>query len=277
MPCPQDFEFTNLELLKPTRMNKIYLAFAATVFDTDLIFTIFNVPTIGICRAEQREKACKKLNIEYRLLTHFEHSHNQHNVVHKPLLAPMGSGSIGGSMGMGSLGIPGLSAKRLESMEAKLMGHNSSQSHSQQQQQHHQHQQQHHHAQQHQQHQVELIKGMAAAQVMGGGGLGGQGMGGGGGGSGDLYYSPSMSGGGPMGGGVAQLRGGLSAAALNGGNLGASVPGWGIPDLGQGGSMLPPGASLASRKRDAGPVSAPYQRVGNRWTLCRVDGLLGFP
>ena len=28
---PQDFEFTNLELVKPTRMNKVYIAFAAQV------------------------------------------------------------------------------------------------------------------------------------------------------------------------------------------------------------------------------------------------------
>lgn len=27
----QDYEFTNLELVKPTRMNKVYMAFAAQV------------------------------------------------------------------------------------------------------------------------------------------------------------------------------------------------------------------------------------------------------
>ncbi|EFJ50616.1 hypothetical protein VOLCADRAFT_116796 [Volvox carteri f. nagariensis] len=68
----QDFEFTNLEFLKPTRMNKVYIAFTASILDTDLLFVVFNVPTIGICRAEQREKACKKLHIDYRLLSHFD-------------------------------------------------------------------------------------------------------------------------------------------------------------------------------------------------------------
>ncbi|GLC44187.1 hypothetical protein PLESTM_001565000 [Pleodorina starrii] len=68
----QDFEFTNLEFLKPTRMNKVYMAFTASVHDTDLLFVVFNVPTIGICRAEQREKACKKLHVDYRLLSHFD-------------------------------------------------------------------------------------------------------------------------------------------------------------------------------------------------------------
>eukprot|EP00798_Chlamydomonas_sp_ICE-L_P031814 gene31814-7016_t len=59
----QDYEFTNLEFLKPTRMNKVYMVFACTIMDMDTLFVVYNVPTIGICRAEQREKACQKLGV----------------------------------------------------------------------------------------------------------------------------------------------------------------------------------------------------------------------
>jgi len=64
----QDFEFTNLEFVKPTRMNKVYMLFACTIMDLDTLFVVFNVPTIGICRAEQREKACQKLGVQMPLL-----------------------------------------------------------------------------------------------------------------------------------------------------------------------------------------------------------------
>ena len=39
------------------------MVFAATLLDIDTIFLVYNVPTIGICRAEQREKACQKLGV----------------------------------------------------------------------------------------------------------------------------------------------------------------------------------------------------------------------
>lgn len=63
-----EFEFANLEFMKPTRMNKVYVAFSCTVLDLDMLFCVFNVPTIGICRAEQREKACQRLGINMALL-----------------------------------------------------------------------------------------------------------------------------------------------------------------------------------------------------------------
>ncbi|KAG2452631.1 hypothetical protein HYH02_002865 [Chlamydomonas schloesseri] len=75
----QDYEFTNLEFLKPTRMNKVFMVFTINIAGLDdLIYVAFNVPTIGICRAEQREKACKKLNIDFKLLSHFDHTGSNH-------------------------------------------------------------------------------------------------------------------------------------------------------------------------------------------------------
>lgn len=44
------YEFNNLELEKPTRMNKVYMVFACQVSDCDLLCTVYGVPTIGICR-----------------------------------------------------------------------------------------------------------------------------------------------------------------------------------------------------------------------------------
>ncbi|PNW74638.1 hypothetical protein CHLRE_12g489150v5 [Chlamydomonas reinhardtii] len=79
----QDYEFTNLEFLKPTRMNKVFMVFTINIAGLDdLIYVAFNVPTIGICRAEQREKACKKLNIDFKLLSHFDHAGNNSNNNH---------------------------------------------------------------------------------------------------------------------------------------------------------------------------------------------------
>lgn len=82
-PPSQDYEFTNLEFLKPTRMNKVFMVFTINIAGLDdLIYVAFNVPTIGICRAEQREKACKKLNIDFKLLSHFDHAGNNSNNNH---------------------------------------------------------------------------------------------------------------------------------------------------------------------------------------------------
>ncbi|KAF5842316.1 hypothetical protein DUNSADRAFT_7969, partial [Dunaliella salina] len=39
------------------------MVFACTIMDLDTLYIAYNVPTIGICRAEQREKACQKLGI----------------------------------------------------------------------------------------------------------------------------------------------------------------------------------------------------------------------
>ena len=59
----QDYEFSNVELVKPTRMNKVYMVFACSILEQDLMFVVYNIPTVGICRAEQRTKACQKLGL----------------------------------------------------------------------------------------------------------------------------------------------------------------------------------------------------------------------
>ncbi|CAD7697834.1 unnamed protein product [Ostreobium quekettii] len=63
-----DFEFLNLEFMKPTRMSKVYACFACTVLERDLLYCIFHIPTVGICRAEQRIKACERLSIPRRVV-----------------------------------------------------------------------------------------------------------------------------------------------------------------------------------------------------------------
>lgn len=60
-----DYEFSSVELVKPTRMNKVYLVFACSILEQDLMFVVYNIPTVGICRAEQRAKACQKLGINF--------------------------------------------------------------------------------------------------------------------------------------------------------------------------------------------------------------------
>lgn len=44
-------------------MNKVYIVFACNILDQDLLWCVYNIPTVGICRAEQRVKACQKLGI----------------------------------------------------------------------------------------------------------------------------------------------------------------------------------------------------------------------
>ena len=39
------------------------MIFSADILDIDTLFVVYHVPTIGICRAEQREKACQKLGV----------------------------------------------------------------------------------------------------------------------------------------------------------------------------------------------------------------------
>jgi hypothetical protein len=60
-----DFEFANLEFLKPTRMAKAVMCFACSVLGQDLLYVSWDIPTVGICRAEQRAKACARLGLMY--------------------------------------------------------------------------------------------------------------------------------------------------------------------------------------------------------------------
>jgi hypothetical protein len=50
-------------LNKPSRMKPFYVVFAASVLDTDLLYTVWHVPCIAICRADQTDNACKVLGL----------------------------------------------------------------------------------------------------------------------------------------------------------------------------------------------------------------------
>jgi len=96
-----EYEFTNLELLKPTRMNKVYIVFSCTILDMDTLYCVYNVPTIGICRAEQREKACQKLCVPLSVLA------VEGLPTPKAEAIDLGRMGMGGTpLGMGAMGIP---------------------------------------------------------------------------------------------------------------------------------------------------------------------------
>jgi hypothetical protein len=44
---------------------QVYLVFACSILEQDLMFVVYNIPTVGICRAEQRAKACQKLGVSF--------------------------------------------------------------------------------------------------------------------------------------------------------------------------------------------------------------------
>lgn len=44
---------------------QVYLVFACSILEQDLMFVVYNIPTVGICRAEQRAKACQKLGVNF--------------------------------------------------------------------------------------------------------------------------------------------------------------------------------------------------------------------
>jgi hypothetical protein len=98
-----DFEFCGVELLKPTRMNKAYLVFACSILEQDLMFVVYNIPTVGICRAEQRVKACQRLGINYADLAHVEQ-------MYVPAAIARGAGVPPPSRGGGAAAAAGLPA-----------------------------------------------------------------------------------------------------------------------------------------------------------------------
>jgi hypothetical protein len=63
----RDFEFDKLEFARPSRMNKVFILFSTRVVDLDMVFTIFEVPTVCFCRREQKERAYSKLGVPYRV------------------------------------------------------------------------------------------------------------------------------------------------------------------------------------------------------------------
>ncbi|GBF88728.1 hypothetical protein Rsub_01629 [Raphidocelis subcapitata] len=123
-----DFEFSGVELLRPTRMNKAYLVFACSVLEQDLLFIAYDIPTVGICRAEQRVKACQKLGLNYADLAHVEHMYVPPAVAVGAGVAPRaveddseGSGGAGGG-GAGGGGGAAARRKRTSSQHAAAGG-----------------------------------------------------------------------------------------------------------------------------------------------------------
>jgi hypothetical protein len=123
-----DYEFCGVELLKPTRMNKAYLVFACSVLEQDLLFVVYNIPTVGICRAEQRVKACQKLGINYADLAHVEHMYVPPAVAQTAgVHGPTGRAAAAAAMeddsdGDASGGLGGARRKRTASQQAAAGG-----------------------------------------------------------------------------------------------------------------------------------------------------------
>jgi len=54
-----DYEFSSLELVKPTRMNKVYLVFACSILEQDLMFIVYNISNCGHLQGSSRgPEAC---------------------------------------------------------------------------------------------------------------------------------------------------------------------------------------------------------------------------
>ena len=62
-----EFDFDKLEFARPSRMNKVFILFSTQIADVDILFTIFEVPTVCFCRREQKERAYAKLGVPYRM------------------------------------------------------------------------------------------------------------------------------------------------------------------------------------------------------------------
>jgi hypothetical protein len=70
---------------------QVYLVFACSILEQDLMFVVYNIPTVGICRAEQRAKACQKLGISFKELGGLDYG--QDNAA--PPVYPAASGKNG--------------------------------------------------------------------------------------------------------------------------------------------------------------------------------------
>lgn len=63
----RDYEFDKLEFARPSRMNKVFVLFSMQVAGLDILYTVFEVPTVCFCRREQKERAYGKLGVPYRV------------------------------------------------------------------------------------------------------------------------------------------------------------------------------------------------------------------
>jgi hypothetical protein len=71
--------------------NPVYMVFACLVADQDLLFVLYDVPCISICRAEQRLKALERLGMPATVYREIEERGGSH-VVGVPLPGPNVSG-----------------------------------------------------------------------------------------------------------------------------------------------------------------------------------------
>lgn len=62
----RDFEFDKLEFARPSRMNKVFILFSTQIAGLDILYTIYEVPTVCFCRREQKERAYAKLSVPFR-------------------------------------------------------------------------------------------------------------------------------------------------------------------------------------------------------------------
>jgi hypothetical protein len=62
----RDFEFDKLEFARPSRMNKVFILFSTQIAGLDVLYTIYEVPTVCFCRREQKERAYAKLCVPFR-------------------------------------------------------------------------------------------------------------------------------------------------------------------------------------------------------------------
>lgn len=64
--------------------NPVYMVFACLVADQDLLFVLYDVPCISICRAEQRAKALERLGMPNTVYKEIEERGGGHVVAPVP-------------------------------------------------------------------------------------------------------------------------------------------------------------------------------------------------
>lgn len=87
--------------------NPVYMVFACLVADQDLLFVLYDVPCISICRAEQRAKALERLGMPNTVYKEIEERGGGHVVAPVPARnttvnddgTPGGDSSAGQDMG----------------------------------------------------------------------------------------------------------------------------------------------------------------------------------
>lgn len=83
--CHQSNVFCNAGLKScDVVQNPVYMVFACLVADQDLLFCLYDVPCISICRAEQRPKALERLGLPNTVYREIEERGGGHVVAPLP-------------------------------------------------------------------------------------------------------------------------------------------------------------------------------------------------